>query len=154
MARDDGFKNATLEAMTLFKLIRAFLIALWPVSILAAPAMQQSFDSIPFVAWCVVVFNSTLGGLTALMLRINAQINASVDESATPPKPIKNLPVLVASQMLCSWSAGAAFFFFGLHWEWPLIPVAGAIVVASFGGAKTIESLAAWMHARTPTSMK
>lgn len=128
--------------MRLFNAIRTLLLFMWPASLLAAPALQQSFDSVPGIAWLVASALSTLGGVTALMYRLQMQL-----EQPDPPEPIRvrRFWVLVASQMLCSWLAGAVFFLLGLHWQWPLFMLGAAVAVASFGGAKSIESVANWL---------
>lgn len=50
--------------MRLFNAIRVFIAMMWPTSLLAAPVIQQSFDSVPGIAWLVVSLLSTLGGAT------------------------------------------------------------------------------------------
>lgn len=135
--------------MRLFNAIRVIVLLLWPASILAAPALQQSFDSVPGIAWLVTAALSTLGGVTALMYRLQMQLE-------NPDyKPVKRFWVLVASQMLCSWLAGAIFFLLGLHWEWPLFLLGASVAAASFGGAKSIESVASWLIShKLPTTEK
>lgn len=123
--------------MRLFAAIRIFLVCMWPTSLLAAPVIQQSFESVPGIAWLVVSALSTLGGVTALMYRLQMQLDHPDAQMPTP----RRLWVLVASQMLCSWLAGSIFFLLGLHWEWPLFLLGAAVACASFGGAKTIEAV-------------
>lgn len=132
--------------MRLFQAIRIFIAMMWPTSLFAAPVIQQSFDSVPGIAWLVVSALSTLGGVTALMYRLQMQLE-------NPDKPVKfeRLWILVASQMLCSWLAGAIFFLLGLHWEWPLFLLGAAVTVASFGGAKTIEAVAERFLSKLPS---
>lgn len=132
--------------MRLFHAIRIFIAMMWPTSLLAAPVIQQSFDSVPGIAWLVVSLLSTLGGVTALMYRLQQQLE-------NPDKPVKfdRLWILVTSQMLCSWLAGSVFFMLGLHWEWPLFLLGAAVAVASFGGAKTIEAVAEKFIAKLPS---
>lgn len=132
--------------MRLFNAIKVFVAMMWPTSLLAAPVIQQSFDSVPGVAWFVVSLLSTLGGVTALMYRLQQQLD-------NPDKPVKfeRLWILVTSQMLCSWLAGSIFFLLGLHWEWPMFLLGAAVAVASFGGAKTIEAVAERFLAKLPS---
>jgi hypothetical protein len=130
--------------MRLFNGIRLLILLLWPTTLLAAPAFQQSFDSVPGIAWLVASALSTLGGVTALMYRLQMQLE-------NPEyKPVNRLWALVVSQMLCSWLAGAIFFLLGLHWEFPLFLLGASVAVASFGGAKSIESVASWLVTRGP----
>lgn len=130
--------------MRLFGGIRLLILLLWPTTLLAAPALQQSFDSVPGIAWLVASALSTLGGVTALMYRLQMQLE-------NPDyKPVKRLWVLVTSQMLCSWLAGAIFFLLGLHWEFPLFLLGASVAVASFGGAKSIESVASRFVTKDP----
>lgn len=121
--------------MKLFNLIRAFVICMWPASLFAAPAIQQSFESVPGIAWLVASGLSTLGGVTALMFRLEAQIN----QKDAPALEGSRLWIMVASQMLLSWLAGAIFFLLGLHWEMPIFLTGAVVAMASFGGAKSIE---------------
>lgn len=138
-----------MSAMRLFYTIKAFILCMWPATLFAAPALQQSFESIPGIAWLVASALSTLGGVTALMYRLQMQL-----EQPDPPRPVR-LWVLVSSQMLCSWLAGSIFFLLGLHWEWPLFLLGASVAVASFGGAKSIESVANWLiSSKLPQSDK
>lgn len=121
--------------MSIFNFIRAFVLCMWPASLFAAPAIQQSFESVPGIAWLVASGLSTLGGVTALMFRLESQIN----RPDAVPLTQARLWVLVASQMLLSWLAGSIFFLLGLHWEMPIFLTGAVVAMASFGGAKSIE---------------
>lgn len=139
-----GSSDKAVSAMRLLQGLRVFILALWPGTVLAATSIQQSFESVPLMAWLVGTVLSTLGGATALMLRLMQQM-----ENPETPIP-KRLKLMVASQMLCSWLAGAAFFLLGLHFEWPLFLLCASVAIASFGGAKTLESLGSWLNSKLP----
>ncbi len=116
--------------------IKLFLFMLWPASIYAAPlVIEQSFDSVPGVAWMVVAALSTLGGVTAFMHKLTQRL-----ENPDLPAP-KRLWLQWFAQMLCSWFAGSIVFLLGLHWEWPLFLLAAIVAISSFGGAKVIQAL-------------
>lgn len=133
MARRDGHKDAAMKAFARLKL---FVLLLWPASLWAAPmVIEQSFDSVPGVAWLVAAGLSTLGGVTAFMYRLAQRF-----ENPESP-PIKHLWLQWFSQMLCSWFAGSIVFLLGLHWEWPLFLVAACVAIGSFGGAKVVQEL-------------
>lgn len=139
--------SATVSAMRLFAVIRAFVLCMWPASLWAAESMSGGLTSLSTPAWLSLVGLSTLGGVTALLFRINAQINSAVDANSPAPVPIHNLWVLALSQMLSSWLAGAIFLLIGMHFEWASALLGAAVAISSFGGAKSIEVAATWLNA-------
>lgn len=121
--------------------LQAFMWALWPPTLWAAPLIQQSFDGVPLVAWMLACVLSTMGGVCAFMLQLVALMKQSPPEPGKPPAPQPSTLIMLGTQMVCSWFAGSLFFLGCLHYQTPLYLNGIVVGVASFGGAKSIEWL-------------
>lgn len=119
-------------------LIRALLVALWvPTAAMAATlTFEQSFDSMSAGFIAMVGFLACLGGVTALLIRIEHELGAAPD--ARLPRPV----LFVAINLMGSLLAGAVAFMgaegMGLN-KWIELM---AVTAASFYGARFIERVA------------
>lgn len=130
--------------MRVFAIIRALVFALWPMAAVAAP-LSTSLEA---DKWWWSLGMATLGTLTAVLGRINAQIEAQSEDQPTK-KPLTGLQwsVLVASQMSFCWLAGAIFYLLGLHWQLPPYVLPVTVALASFGGARSVEyAMTRWLQ--------
>lgn len=137
-----------MSAQALLARLRfCILYIVWPIAAGCSPLVAnaaeitfgQGFAQIPGIAWIAVLGLSTLAGVTALLLRISAQINEGPDGATA--KPMKDARIFAAAHMCGSWLAGVVVFLLALHGAWPDFLVGAAIILASFGGAKTLELL-------------
>lgn len=129
------------QAAMMFRTTLILLLLSWPPAIYAATELKQALDGVPGAQWLIASGLSTLGGVTAFFFQLN---NAFSDPNY---KPIPNgrLWVMLISQMLCSWLAGAVVFFLGLHQQMQFFMLGATVAVGSFMGAKAIEIVAGRM---------
>lgn len=108
------------------------LALLWPASAWAATrAFGDDLANIPLMSIVGTVVLSTVLGVTALLHWMIDQY----DQHETIPR----LWLQVASRMLSSNAAGLLAFAVMEAGDWPTGYKAGAIMLASFGGAVTIQ---------------
>ncbi len=124
--------------MTYWQLQRRITIMLaagWPSALVWASnvTLTQTLSSLSFTVCALVAVLSTLSGLTALAMRIDAELRTSA--SRVLPRPW----LFASAHMLGSWLAGILMFAVGeannIN-DWVEIIL---IILGSFGGAKTIE---------------
>lgn len=131
--------------MRVFAVIRALVFALWPMAAVAAP-LSTSLEA---DKWWWSLGMATLGTLTAVLGRINAQIEAQSSDTTPAKKPLTGLQwsILVASQMSFCWLAGAIFYLMGLHWQLPPYVLPVTVALGSFGGARSVEyAMTRWLQ--------
>ena len=118
--------------------LRLMLVALWFPALALASALKpaQVFGDVDGFLFGIIVVLSSLSGATALLHRIDKQLGVS--PGAKLPRPI----LFVVSHMMGSWLACALVLVL-MHGRgiWIYYELA-AIVMASFGGAKFVESMA------------
>lgn len=120
----------------LFTIIKIVIFILWPVTVSAAVVVgtaQNPFESISGLHILVMCAISTLSGVTALTLRIDAELRKA--RSKNLPRPI----LFTSSHMLGSWLAGVLAFAMAQHSAFGVWAQITAIIVASFTGAKFVE---------------
>lgn len=115
--------------------LKLIIVMLWPLSVSAAVVTGTIDPFIGITGMHVLVLSviSTLSGLTALTIRIDAELRTA--ESSTLPRPM----LFVSSHMLGSWLAGVlavALSQMNSFTVWTQIAV---VIIASFGGAKFVE---------------
>lgn len=108
------------------------LLLLWPVSAWAAAiTFGGQMSQIPMLDLLMTVMLSTVMGATALL-------HAMTIEYRKAPE-IQRLWLFVTSKMLGSNAAGLFVFFVAESWDIRTSYVAGAIMLASFGGTFFLE---------------
>ena len=115
--------------------LKLIIAMLWPLSVSAAVATGaiDPFTGITGMHILVLFVISTLSGLTALTIRIDAELKAA--NSNTLSRPV----LFVSSHMMGSWLAGVlaeALSQINNFTVWTQITV---VIVASFTGAKFVE---------------
>ena len=84
---------------------------------------------------------STLSGVTALTLRVDAELRRV--RSKKLPRPI----LFVSSHMLGSWLAGVLAFAISEHSVFDPWAQISAVIIASFTGAKFVEKISeTWLN--------
>jgi len=126
-----------MNAYYLRVVLRCLLVALWLPTIAFASTitLDKTLEGITFPTVVIVFVLSSLSGATALLQRIDRELRESVTK--TLPRPT----LFAASHMLGSWLAGCLAFMLAENQninDWLEL---GIIVVASFAGAKFIESI-------------
>lgn len=117
--------------------LRCMLISLWVPALAFASTvtLDKTLEGITGLTVVIVFVLSSLSGLTALLQRIDQELRVM---------KVKELPrptLFAAAHMMGSWSAGTLAFVIceGQNSnDWLEL---GIIVVASFAGAKFIESI-------------
>lgn len=122
-------KRETKQALAVFKLI---LLVLWPVSAWAATVtFGEALAKTQLLSILMTFILSTVMGATALL-------HAMIDEYTKKDK-IDRLWLFVSSKMLSSNAAGLVMFFSADSLGVPTSWMAGAVMVASFGGTTFIQ---------------
>lgn len=136
--------NGPVDPATMRVFIAAYavIMMMWPLSVWAA-VVSTTIES---DKWWWSLGMASLGTLTAVLSRINSQIEELRNEDPNAPpkkKPLTTLgwAILVASQMSFCWLAGAMFYLMGLHWGLPQYVLPVTVAAACIGGAKSVEWL-------------
>ena len=118
-------------------LIKLIILLLWPVAVSAAAltATSDPFGDISGLHILIMTAISTLSGVTALTLRIDAELRKYNDEHL--PRPM----LFASSHMLGSWLAGILAFALSQHNSFTVWWQIGFVIVASFSGAKFVEKM-------------
>lgn len=117
---------------------KGILWLIWPCAVAAAPAtFGQAVAAVTLLEWLLVVLLSTLAGITALLIRISAAINDAPHDQAI--QPIRNIRLLVCTQMFGSWLAGLCGFFVASEFRMAGLLVGLWVPMCAFGGAKLLE---------------
>jgi hypothetical protein len=125
-----------MSVNNLLKAIYAFLVVLWPtLTFAAASTFGATFEDVGFAAWVMVLVLSTVAGLTALLNRIGAQLQAAEETGHKIP----SLRIFVAANLLGSWLTGLFFFLLCEHFDTPDFLEAAIVIGASYIGARLIE---------------
>lgn len=130
--------------------LRCMLLAMWlpALAVAGTVTIEKTFEGMTAVSFMIVFVLSTLSGATALIQRIDRELRESVDKKM--PRPT----LFAAAHMLGSWLAGTLAFLISEGHDVNDWLELGVIIIASFAGAKFIESisekyLAAWTPNRT-----
>lgn len=125
-----------MSARHLVQAIYAFLIILWPtLTFAAASTFGATFEGVGSAAWVMVVVLSTVAGLTALLNRVNVEIQAAhAADRKLPP-----LRLFVAANLFGSWLTGLMAFLVCEHFDIPDFLEAAVVIGASYVGARLIE---------------
>ena len=125
-----------MSTRNLVQAIYAFLIVLWPtLTFAAASTFGATFEGVGSAAWVMVVVLSTVAGLTALLNRVNVEIQAAhAADRAIPP-----LRLFVAANLFGSWLTGLMAFLVCEHFDVPDFLEAAVVIGASYVGARHIE---------------
>jgi hypothetical protein len=115
--------------------LKLILMMLWPVSVMAAASAPVEPFGISGMQVLVMSVISTLSGLTALTIRIDAELKKI--ESETLPRP----RLFVSSHMLGSWLAGVLAFSLAEQSNVGIWAEIIAVTVASFSGARFVEAM-------------
>lgn len=108
------------------------LLIMWPVSAWAAAiTFGDQMAQLPLLSLLMTVLLSTVMGATALLHAMKLEYEAK--------DKIDRLWLFVCSKMLGSNAAGLLVFFMAESWEIRTSYLAGAIMLASFGGVFFIE---------------
>ncbi len=134
--------------MALLRFIRVFLLLAWPATLFAAQSLQSAIVGVSWVTWLLLAVLSTLSGVTALLWRL-----ADMRKDETMPVP-RRLPLLIASQMLCSWLAGILAFVIAMHLEIPEWWMCASIIIASFSGSRFIDKVSERLFSQLDTPKK
>jgi hypothetical protein len=124
-------------------LVRTFLwlliVMLLPTAAAAAQLItfDQAMRAITVLEWSVIFVLSTLTGALTLTMRFSAYVNSFPVDQAVPP--MRGTWALVTSNMLGSWVAGLLGFFLASMQGAAGMSIAVLVLLASFGGAKTLE---------------
>lgn len=124
-------------------LVRAFLwlliVMLVPTAAAAASMItfDQAMRAITLLEWSVIFVLSTLTGALTLTIRFSSYVNSFPPDRAVPP--MRGTWWLVASNMLGAWVAGLFGFFLASLQGAQGLSIAVLVLLASFGGAKTLE---------------
>ena len=125
-----------MSARNLVHATYAFLIVLWPtLTFAAASTFGSTFEGVGLAAWIMVVVLSTVAGLTALLNRVNIEIQSATTES----RPIPPLRLFVAANLFGSWLTGLMAFLVCEHFDVPDFLEAAVVIGASYVGARLIE---------------
>ncbi len=120
------------ELRQLLLACKVTLAVLWPASAWAASiAFGEDLARIPMLSILATVILSTVLGATALLHWMIDQYDQH--------ERIPRLGLQVSSRMLSSNAAGLLAFAIMESWDWPTGYKAGAIMLAAFGGAWTIQ---------------
>jgi hypothetical protein len=120
------------ELKQLLLACKVTLAVLWPASAWAASiAFGEDLARIPMLSVLATVILSTVLGATALL-------HWMIDQYEAHDK-IPRLGLQVTSRMLSSNAAGLVAFAVLESWDIPTGYKAGAIMLAAFGGAVTIQ---------------
>ena len=121
----------------LLVVLRCLLVALWlpTIAFASTVTLDKTLEGITFPTMVIVFVLSSLSGATALLQRIDRELR----ESATKTLPRPTL--FAAAHMLGSWLAGCLAFILAENQDTNDWLELGIIVVASFAGAKFIESI-------------
>lgn len=125
-----------MSARNLVQAIYTFLIILWPtLTFAAASTFGATFEGVGVAAWVMVVVLSTVAGLTALLNRVNVEIQAAhAADRKIPP-----LRLFVAANLFGSWLTGLMSFLVCEHFDIPDFLEAAVVIGASYVGARLIE---------------
>jgi len=117
--------------------LRCMLIGLWVPTIAFASTitLDKTLEGITLPTLVIVFVLSSLSGATALLQRIDRELRESATK--TLPRPA----LFATAHMLGSWLAGCLAFMLAENQDVNDWLELGIIVVASFAGAKFIESI-------------
>lgn len=123
---------AILYALNILKLT---VFLLWPIAVSAAVVVDKynPFETISGLHVLVMCAISTLSGVTALTLRIDAELKRARTKNL--PRPV----LFASSHMLGSWLAGVLAFAMANHSAMGVWAQISLVIVASFTGAKFVE---------------
>lgn len=118
-------------------LIKIIIFLLWPITVTAAVISSNSnpFSEISGLHVLIMTAISTLSGVTALTLRIDAELRKYKDTQL--PRPM----LFASSHMLGSWLAGILAFALSQHNSFTVWWQIGFVIIASFSGAKFVEKM-------------
>lgn len=131
---------AIVYALSILKIT---IILLWPIAVSAAVVTGSGnpFATLSGLHVLVMCALSTLSGVTALTLRVDAELRRA--RSKNLPRPV----LFVSSHMLGSWLAGVLAFALSEHstlGPWAQII---SVIIASFMGAKFVEKISeTWLN--------
>lgn len=131
---------AIVYALSMLKIT---IILLWPIAVSAAVVTGSGnpFATLSGLHVLVMCALSTLSGVTALTLRVDAELRRA--RSKNLHRPV----LFVSSHMLGSWLAGVLAFALSEHstlGPWAQII---SVIIASFMGAKFVEKISeTWLN--------
>lgn len=118
--------------------LRALVVLLWLPAVAWAGTLI-SIDgalSVPLSLVVISTMLSTMSGATALLIRIDKELQAA------PDKPLPRPWLFCGAHMGGSWLAGTLGFIISRHQAVDVWLAMGMVIVASFLGAKFIEMVA------------
>lgn len=117
--------------------LRCLLAALWlpTLAFASSVTLDKTFEGVTLGSAAIVFVLSTLSGATALLQRIDRELRDAVQKKL--PRPT----LFAAAHMLGSWLAGALMFLISEGQDVNDWLELGLVIVASFAGAKFIESI-------------
>lgn len=122
----------------IFLVTKLIIFLLWPLTVSAAvvAGSHDPFTEITGIQMIVMLGISTLSGLTALTIRIDAELKKT--ENKELPRPI----LFVSSHMLGSWLAGVLSVAISQQNNFSIWSQISIVIAASFAGATFVEKIA------------
>ena len=126
-----------MTALYLRVVLRCMLAAMWAPALAMASTVtiSKTLEGMTASTLAIVFVLSTLSGATALIQRIDRELRSGTEK--TLPRPT----LFAAAHMLGSWMAGTLAFLIAEAQDANDWLELGIIIVASFAGAKFIESI-------------
>lgn len=117
--------------------IKCLIILLWPITVGAAVMVSPTnpFETLSGLHVLVMCAISTLSGVTALTIRIDAELRAL--DMDRLPRPA----LFVSGHMMGSWLAGILGFAISQHNDFSVWWQIALVIVSSFTGAKFVEKV-------------
>ncbi len=118
--------------------LRALTVLLWLPAVAWAGTLitVDGLVSVPLSLVVISSMLSTMSGATALLIRIDKELQAA------PDKPLPRPWLFCAAHMGGSWMAGTLGFIVSRHQGMDVWLAMGLVIAASFLGAKFIELVA------------
>lgn len=117
------------DSLKLKNICWAWIATLWTASAAAAQAtFVTDLSKIPLAAVAIAVLIALIGGAAATLAKV-----------ANPSLEIKNMGLVVASDILSSLVVGLVTFFLCAWQELNPLLAAGCIFVAGYGGSRVLD---------------
>ncbi len=115
-------------------LLKLVLLLCWPPTAFAAVTILATLEEQGWAVFGVLLFISTLTGLTALAIRLDKELRET-------GKALQHPWIFVCSHMLASWTGAMLAFFLaeslGMN-DWTELML---VLAFSFGGVKALEKV-------------
>jgi hypothetical protein len=105
------------------------MMVAWATAAYAAElSFAEGIETVPFKAVVYVFFLSVLGGMAATLPKM-----------LSPAIVIKNLPLEIIKDVVCSFVAGLILFLISIWQEWPWSLTCLLVLLGGAGNAKVID---------------